>query len=91
MHIERQVALSASRRACTLFMSTRMSVDTPNWSAFEVCIHNLCLIERIGPVAKLIHMLGFCRSINVLFCQISVILHNNSVIYFRVQAFKTNF
>ena len=37
-------ALSASQRACTLFIATRMSVDTSDWSTFEVRIQKSCLI-----------------------------------------------
>ena len=38
------VVLSASRRARTLFVVTRMSAGISDWSTFEVCIVYVCLI-----------------------------------------------
>ena len=75
------VALSANQRACTLFVATRM-VNIQ--SLYEEQLPYLGRLAQFNlaythPVAKFTpaayNMLGFCRGINVLFCQISVISH----------------
>ena len=44
------VALSANQRGCTLFVANRINVDTSDWSTFDVCIQNSCLIWEDWPV-----------------------------------------
>ena len=91
------VAFLANQKTCTLFVAMRISVNMSDWSTFEVCIQNSCCIwEEWLSLILPIHIrrqssykeqymtcwgcVGVYKC--VLSCQVSVISHNVSVIYF---------